>query len=906
MDESYLDKIKRKKEEKERKAEEDSRTGEIVGAVVQQGAKSRTSTQSVKVENKDLAKSEDIDDVIKQLKEVQLAALLGGQQKPSVILADSTDLGEKIGELASLLGTVIKNTEPKEQAGLKTIADKVDALGKGISGLKTDKDLLAAVKKVGDAVGKLKLEAPTVNVPAPEVTVNEKGVDLAPLSTLLSEVRDAVNKIKLPKQDNTAVVDAVKSVQSSIEGLTFPTANYVLPFKTAAGAATQVTLQPDGSLPITASISTGDLATSANQTDGSQKTQIVDAGGEAATVTGGKLDVNATASLAGETLPVAGATTGVAVAIVDGSGNQITSFGGGTQYTEDAVAAANPVGTALNMVRNDARSGSLTTTDGDNIAARGTNSGELYVKHVDAIPVTQSGTWDEVGINDSGNSITVDNPILSVVGGGAEAAAQRVTIADDSTGVLSVDDNGASLTVDNPGLTELAAAINSNKVDVNIVTSDIASGGTSAADDADFTAGTTPGTPAMGVFESSPTSVTDGDMGVVGITTARRLKTSTTIDAAIPAGNNNIGDVDVASSVLPTGASTLAEQQSQTTHLATIAGDTTDIEAAVELIDDTVATLGTTTYTEASSKGLVVGAVRRDADTTLVDTTNEVAPLQVNAAGQLKTTLITSLPAGTAAIGKLAANTGVDIGDVDVTSVPADPFGVNADAASATGSISAKLRFIAGTGIPITGTVTVGSHAVTNAGAFVVQVDGNALTALQKIDDPVLVDDAVFTPATSSVSMAGFEADEASTDSVDEGDAGAARMTLDRKQIVTIQPHTTGGLSVFNGTSSDGGTALTSTAQVISAAAGQIYGWYIYNPNATAQFVQLYNTAQASVTVGTTAPLFMLTIPATSAANVNFVQGITFSNTGFSAAATSTAGGNGAPGTALDAVIFYK
>lgn len=80
------------------------------------------------------------------------------------------------------------------------------------------------------------------------------------------------------------------------------------------------------------------------------------------------------------------------------------------------------------------------------------------------------------------------------------------------------------------------------------------------------------------------------------------------------------------------------------------------------------------------------------------------------------------LAAGTAAFGKLAANSGVDIGDVDVTSVPANPFGLNADAASATGSISAKLRFIASTGIPITGTVTVGSHAVTNAGVFAVQV----------------------------------------------------------------------------------------------------------------------------------------------------------------------------------------
>jgi hypothetical protein len=93
-------------------------------------------------------------------------------------------------------------------------------------------------------------------------------------------------------------------------------------------------------------------------------------------------------------------------------------------------------------------------------------------------------------------------------------------------------------------------------------------------------------------------------------------------------------------------------------------------------------------------------------------------------------TISAALPAGTNAIGKLSANSGVDIGDVDVTSVPADPFGANADAASATGSISAKLRFIAGTGIPITGTVTVGSHAVTNAGTFAVQHNSHGKTVL--------------------------------------------------------------------------------------------------------------------------------------------------------------------------------
>jgi hypothetical protein len=43
---------------------------------------------------------------------------------------------------------------------------------------------------------------------------------------------------------------------------------------------------------------------------------------------------------------------------------------------------------------------------------------------------------------------------------------------------------------------------------------------------------------------------------------------------------------------------------------------------------------------------------------------------------------------------------------IPITGVPTDPFGANGDAASATGSISAKLRFIAATGIPITGVPT--------------------------------------------------------------------------------------------------------------------------------------------------------------------------------------------------------
>jgi hypothetical protein len=53
--------------------------------------------------------------------------------------------------------------------------------------------------------------------------------------------------------------------------------------------------------------------------------------------------------------------------------------------------------------------------------------------------------------------LTVPAP-LNLTGGGAESSALRVTLANDSTGVLSIDDNGGSLTID--GTVSLSATDN--------------------------------------------------------------------------------------------------------------------------------------------------------------------------------------------------------------------------------------------------------------------------------------------------------------------------------------------------------------------------------------------------------------------------------------------------------------
>lgn len=87
----------------------------------------------------------------------------------------------------------------------------------------------------------------------------------------------------------------------------------------------------------TLSIDTSSIATAAKQSDGSQKTQLVDAGGEAATVTGGKLDVNASIDTTG--LATSANQTTI-IGHVDGIETLLTSLDGKNPALGQALAAA--------------------------------------------------------------------------------------------------------------------------------------------------------------------------------------------------------------------------------------------------------------------------------------------------------------------------------------------------------------------------------------------------------------------------------------------------------------------------------------------------------------------------------------------------------------------------------------
>lgn len=171
------------------------------------------------------------------------------------------------------------------------------------------------------------------------------------------------------------------------------------------------------------------------------------------------------------------------------------------------------------------------------------------------------GADNDVVVSDGGGSVTVDNPTISVVGGGVEATAQRVTIANDSTGVLSVDDNGGTLSVDD--------GAGSLTVDNTVLS--VVGGGTEAAAQRVTIANDSTGV--VSVDDNGASLTVDGSVSLAAAIPAGTNNIGD-VDVlslpAIPAGNNNIGDVDVASIVPGTGAT----NQGKAEDAAHTSGDT--------------------------------------------------------------------------------------------------------------------------------------------------------------------------------------------------------------------------------------------------------------------------------------------------------------------------------------------
>lgn len=136
-------------------------------------------------------------------------------------------------------------------------------------------------------------------------------------------------------------------------------------------------------------------------------------------------------------------------------------------YTTIRDAAGNERGVNVDASNQLAVSAAQATHDSLNCNAT-LQVGDTDVANGNPVPVSDAGST--ISVDDGGGALTVDGTVTAnagtgnfgtnlaqvggasvQTGGGTETGCQRVTLANDSTGVLSVDDNGATLSVDDGG-----------------------------------------------------------------------------------------------------------------------------------------------------------------------------------------------------------------------------------------------------------------------------------------------------------------------------------------------------------------------------------------------------------------------------------------------------------------------
>ena len=235
--------------------------------------------------------------------------------------------------------------------------------------------------------------------------------------------------------------------------------------------------------------------------------------------------------------------------------------------------------------------------------------------------------WDDsnyanVNINLAGS----DAP----TGGGTESGALRVTLANDSTGVISIDDGGNTITVD--GTVDLGSTATTHLSEIEGAVETIEGAISGSEMQVDIVSSATLSVNSHAVTNAG-TFVTqvDGD----ALTALQLIDDAVHVDDAGFTLGTHKGVMMMGfagtQSVDANDAAALACNQSGFLKV-TLAGQ---LSAFVNASDET---LGTSTYSETSTTGSVIGVVRNDTLAALAGTDNEIAPLQVDAQGALYTT----------------------------------------------------------------------------------------------------------------------------------------------------------------------------------------------------------------------------------------------------------------------------
>lgn len=251
----------------------------------------------------------------------------------------------------------------------------------------------------------------------------------------------------------------------------------------------------------------------------------------------------------------------------------------------------------------------------------------------------------------SGLSVSVTNSTIAVTDNSTTLSV------DDGGSTVSVDDGGSSLTIDGTVTANLSATDNAviDSIDTSTqgILSDTASIQTAVetlddvvkAEDAAHSSGDK-GVMALAVRQDTQADFgADGDYVPLSIDADGKLRVAASVSASVAIGSEY--DEDAAHTTGDTGSFVLAVRKDTAAALADTDGDYAPLEidanGRLHVLDQNSAAIKTAVET--------------------LDNAVSGSEIQVDVVG--------ALPAGTNAIGKLAANSGVDIGDVDIASIAA-------------------------------------------------------------------------------------------------------------------------------------------------------------------------------------------------------------------------------------------
>lgn len=286
-----------------------------------------------------------------------------------------------------------------------------------------------------------------------------------------------------------------------------------------------------------------------------------------------------------------------------------------------------------------------------------------------------------------------------------------------------------------------------------------------------------------------------------------------------------------------------------------------------------------------------------------------------------------SLPTGASTAAKQPAlgTAGTASSDVITIQGIASMTAVKVDGSGVTQPVSGTVTANAGTGtmavsaaslpLPSGAATSAKQPALGTAGTAstdVISVQGIASMTALKVDGSGVTQpvswsgQTVSITANSSVNVAQMNG-VATTMGNGTSGTGVQRVTIasDSTGILQTVPGTTGGCLIQRVLS-----AATTNATSVKASAGQVYGMYAHNINASPRFLKLYNKA-SSPTVGTDTPVMTLPIPG-NANGAGFVlpldNGVTFS-TGIALAITGAVTDADTTAIAANDVVvnlFYK